>query len=98
MYTASRDTSVGMATRYGLVGPGIEMPIPEAKSSKTRVCGRSVTGAAGSDPAWGMDVCVVCCTVTGKRQSQDKEVQIKYTEQTKSPGEGDIFRTRPDRP
>jgi hypothetical protein len=28
--------------------------------SKTRICGRSLAGIAGSNPAEGMDVCVVC--------------------------------------
>jgi hypothetical protein len=54
-----RDSSVGKATRYGLDGPGIELPIPVAARSKAWVCGRSLTGIAGSNPTGGMDVCVV---------------------------------------
>ena len=42
-------------------GLGIEsLPIPVAERSKTRVCGRLLTGVAGSNPVGGMDVCVVC--------------------------------------
>ena len=33
---------------------------PVAERSKTRVCRRSRAGIAGSNPAGGMDVCVVC--------------------------------------
>ena len=36
------------------------MPIPVAELSKARVCGRSSVAVAGSNPAGGMDVCVVC--------------------------------------
>ena len=32
-----------------------------AERSKARVCGRSHAGVAGSNPARGMDVCIVCC-------------------------------------
>jgi hypothetical protein len=31
-----------------------------AKRSQARVCGRSLAGVAGSNPAGGMNVCVVC--------------------------------------
>jgi hypothetical protein len=69
--------------------------------SKERVCGRSLAGVAGSNPAGDTDVCVVCCTLRTKRQSQDnqdKEVQIKYKERTRrNPGEENLFRTNPDR-
>ena len=54
-----RDSSVGTATPYGLDGLGMELPIPVAKRSKARVCGRSLVGVVGSNPAGGMDVCVV---------------------------------------
>jgi hypothetical protein len=54
------DSSVGIATHYGLDGSGIEsLSIPVAERSK--VCGRSLGGVAASNPAEGMDVCVVCC-------------------------------------
>ena len=39
-----RGSSVRIATRYGLEGPGIEQ-------SKARVCGRSLAGVGGSNPA-----------------------------------------------
>jgi hypothetical protein len=55
------------------------MPIPFAELSKARVCGRSLAGIAGSNPAGNVDVCVVC-VVKDERQSQGnerKEVQIK---------------------
>ena len=56
------DSSVGIAACYGLDGPGIEsLPIPLAERVKARVCGRSLAGVEGSNPAGGMDVCVVCC-------------------------------------
>ena len=36
------------------------MSIAVAVGSKTRVWGRSLAGIAGSNPAGGMNVCVVC--------------------------------------
>jgi hypothetical protein len=39
------------------------VPIPVAARSKAEVCGRLVTGVAGSNPAWGMDVCLLCLYV-----------------------------------
>ena len=36
------------------------LPIPVAERSKARVHGRSLAEVAGSNPAGGMDVCVVC--------------------------------------
>ena len=61
-----RRSSVGIATRYGLDGPSIgSMPMPVAKRSKTRVCGHSLAGITGSNPAGGMDVCVVCVLKEG---------------------------------
>jgi len=40
-------------------------PIPVAARSKASVCGRSLAGIVGSNPARGMDVCVlwVLCVV-----------------------------------
>ena len=35
-------------------------PIPVDERFKAYVCGRSLAGVAGSNPAGGMDVCVVC--------------------------------------
>ena len=39
---------------------GSIQPIPVTERSKARVCGRSLAGIAGSNPAGGMDVCVLC--------------------------------------
>ena len=36
--------------------------------SKGYVCGRSLADIAGSNPAMGKDVCVVCCAVKTKEQ------------------------------
>ena len=55
-----RDSSVGIATGCGLDEPGIEMPVAVAERSKARLYGRSLAGITGSNPASGMDVCVVC--------------------------------------
>jgi hypothetical protein len=35
-------------------------PIPVAARSKAWDCGRSLAGIAGSNPAGGMDICVLC--------------------------------------
>ena len=62
MYVCMYDRVVGIATRYWLYGPGIEfLSIPVAKRSKARVCGRFLAGVASSNPAGGLDICVVCC-------------------------------------
>ena len=57
------------------------LPIPVDERSKARVCGRSLAGIAGSSPAGGMDVCVVCCilrTIGKSQDNQDKEVQTEH--------------------
>jgi hypothetical protein len=38
-------------------------PIPVTARSKAWVCGRLITGIAGSNPARGMDVCLLCLNV-----------------------------------
>jgi hypothetical protein len=38
-------------------------PIPGNALSKALVCGRLVAGVAGSNPAEGMDVCLLCLYV-----------------------------------
>jgi hypothetical protein len=40
--------------------PKYEGPIPVAARSKAQVCGHLVAGIAGSNPAEGMDVCLLC--------------------------------------
>ena len=82
-----RDSSSSMATRYKLDGPGIELPIPVAERCKARVCGRSLTGTADSDPpgAWMFVLCVLYSKDKRKRAwtIRKKEVRIKYKKRTK---------------
>jgi hypothetical protein len=59
---------------------------PVAERSKARVYGRSLAGIACSNPAWGIDISVVCCTVRIKRKiqdNQDKQARLKYKDRTK---------------
>jgi hypothetical protein len=44
--------------------------IPEAVRSKAWVCCRSLVGNPGSNPAGGIDVCVLVLYRTDKRNSQ----------------------------
>jgi hypothetical protein len=53
-----RDSSVDIATRYGLDGPGSNLLIPVAERSKAWVCGRWLAGVADSNPVGDMDVCI----------------------------------------
>ena len=56
-----------------------------AERFKASVCGRKLAGVAGSNPAVGMDVCIVCCTVRAK----DKAGTIrpkKYSASTEKKG------------
>ena len=95
-----RDSSVGIATRYGLDGPWIECRSHwpsglRRVSTVDRLLGLRVRFPPG---AWMFVLCVLYSK--DKRQSQDnqdKEVRISYR-QKKNPGKGEIFRTRPDRP
>jgi hypothetical protein len=41
-------------------------PIPVASRSKAWVCGRSLDGIAGSNPAEGMIVSCECCVLSGR--------------------------------
>ena len=50
------------------------MLVPEAARSKAWVCGRSLAGIVGSNPAGDKDVClvrVVCCQVEGSLRRAD---------------------------
>ena len=38
----------------------LRVPIPVAERSTKWVCGRSFAGIAGSNPAGGMDKCLLC--------------------------------------
>ena len=58
----SRYSSVDIATRYGLDGPG----------SNADPNSRALAGVAGSNPAGGLDVCVVCCTVKGQKAKPEQ--------------------------
>jgi hypothetical protein len=53
-----------------------------AERFKARVCGLSLAGIAGSNPADGMDVCVVCLSKRQEGKMQEiekyKQAQIKY--------------------
>ena len=40
--------------------------MPVAAQSKAWVCGRSLAGNAGSNPAEAMDVCHECCVLSGR--------------------------------
>ena len=46
--------------RHILKPVSVNDPISVAERSKTRVYGRSVAGVRDSNPAGGIDVCVVC--------------------------------------
>jgi hypothetical protein len=76
---------------------GDRKPIPIAERPKTRVCGLSFAGVAGSNPAGGMDVCVVCCTVKGEKAKPGQSGQ-RSTENNKKNCEDEIYRIRPDWP
>jgi hypothetical protein len=41
-------------------------PIPEAEQSMVWVCGCSLAGIVGSNPAGGMAVCYECCVLSGR--------------------------------
>ena len=57
----SRGGVVGIASKLPTRQSGVEsLLIPVAERSMARVCGRSLVGVAGSNPAGGMNVCVVC--------------------------------------
>ena len=68
------------------VSLGRRLLIPVAERSKARVCGRSLGGVAGSNPAGDMDVCVVCFV------RKDKKAKPGQSGQTSSRDE--IQRTK----
>jgi hypothetical protein len=82
LYRVGRDSSVGIANRYGLDGPGIEsLPISGAKRSRTRVCGRLIVGISGSNSAGGMIVRVVCCKY--RQKAKHRRIKAKTQVRTK---------------
>ena len=91
-----------MATRCGIDGPRIEQPIPVAELSKARVCGHSLSAVAGSNPAGGMDVCVVSKHKMHENQDKETSTDEVQTEckrhEKQNRGGGEIFRTPPDQP
>ena len=92
-------SGLGESGRYSdLLGVGRSRDrIPVAERSKARVYGRSRAGIAGSNPAGGIDVCVV---QQGQKAKPGQSTRDKSTarEQKKIPGVGEIFCTCPDRP
>ena len=49
-----------LRVNYSLEGPGFEpLPIRVAERSKARVCSRLLAGVERSNPAGGMDVCLL---------------------------------------
>ena len=56
------------------------MPIPVAARSVVWAFGRSLAGIAGSNPAGGVDVCVVCCR---KEQIRTIKTNKQYGKITK---------------
>jgi hypothetical protein len=100
----SRDSSVGIASRSGLDGPGIEscrFQWPNGLRRRFAAAGRLLAVRIRIPPgAWMFVLCALYSK--GQRQSQDsqhKEVQIKYREpKKKNRGGGEIFCTRSDCP
>jgi len=55
-------------------------PIPVAARSKAWVCGRSLSGIAGSNPTGGMDVCRECCVLSSRDRPTECSVSDYYRE------------------
>jgi hypothetical protein len=55
-----------------------------------RVCGRWIPGISGSNPAGGIDVCVVCCTVQAKPKPGKSRQRNKYGKSTNREQEKDL--------
>ena len=46
----------------------VHVPVPVAARSKAWVCGRSPAEIVGSNPTWGMDICLLMlCVLSGRR-------------------------------
>jgi hypothetical protein len=54
-----------------------------AEPSKARVCGLSLVGIAISNPADGVDVCVVCFTGKTKKQARTKKTKTQLRKECK---------------
>ena len=59
MGTEIKNTWSLLSSKYRLVVT-VNWPVPVAERSKAPVYGRSLAGIAGSNPAGGMDVCLLC--------------------------------------
>ena len=57
------------------------MPVPVAERSKARVCGLFLAGIAGSNPAAGMDVCIVCSKEISNMSTKDIKVHNEQKQQ-----------------
>ena len=67
-----RVSAIGIATRYGLDGPGIESKtFPVAERSKTKDLPLIPGWDCWFESLRNMDVCVVCCTVKVKGKMQE---------------------------
>ena len=55
-----RGSAFGSSTELQAGRSRVRLPIPVASRCKAGACGRLLVGIAGSNPAGGMDVCVVC--------------------------------------
>jgi hypothetical protein len=97
-----RESVVGIATRYGLNGTGIESRRSQWPSDLKRGSRPIACWDCGFESRWRRGC--LCCRVSTRdkgEDSQDKEVRIKYEDRTKrekSPCGGETFRTRPADP
>ena len=80
---AGRDSSVGIATRYGLDGPAIQSSRSQWPGGLRRVCDRSLAWTAASNSVGGMDGCVVCVVQYGQKAKPGQSGQ-RSTENVKS--------------
>ena len=79
-YIVGCDSSVGIATGYGLDYPGIEfLPIPVAARSEEWVCGRWLAGIAGSNSTGGMDVCLLWVLYSKRQKAKPGQSRQKST-------------------
>ena len=64
-----------------------------AELSKARVCGRSLAGVACSNPAGGMDVCVLCDVQKGQKAKAEESRQ-RSTDKVRSERERETENSR----
>ena len=63
--------------------------------SKARVCGLSLVGIVSSNPANGVDVCVVCCTGKTKKQARIKKTKTQLRKEYKQETREEIQKKNP---